>query len=95
MQGTPIRLGINKAMTHQEILLSNCAYWAMNALKVEGSVDHVMDIQDICLRNILSVSREFIYHDPGTDSEISFEGTLATLLPSEGWMSSEIKRWDA
>ncbi len=67
----------------------------MNALKVEGGSDHIIEIQRICLRNILNVSREFIYHDPGTDSEISFEGTLATLLPSEGWIAPKIERWDA
>ena len=82
-------------MTRQEILLSNCAYWAMNALKVEGNIDHVIDIQRICLRNILNVSREFVYHDPGTDSEISFEGILASFLPPEGWMAPKIERWDA
>ena len=75
----------------ERLLLSNCAYWAMNALGVEGSQSHVIEITRICLENILKASSDFIMHNPNADSTVIYGGVYATLIPLEGWPEPEIE----
>ena len=74
-----------KKPSRTELLLSNCAYWAVNALGVEGSPEHVSETQKISLRNILEVSREFAIVGEDNDSTVCYQGTEATYIPEDGW----------
>lgn len=75
-----------------KLLLSNCAYWAINALGVKGSLEHVNEIQKVSLRNILNVSKEFIICEPDVDTIVTHEGVSASLVPEEGWPEPK-KEW--
>ena len=78
-------------LSRTKLLLSNCAFWAMNALGVEGSPRHIEEIQRISLRNILDVSKEFVVYEPGTDCVAIYEGIRATLFPEEGWPEPKVE----
>ena len=74
-----------KKPSRTELLLSNCAYWAVNALGVKGSPGHVGEIQKISLLNILEASREFAIVGEDNDSTVCYQGIKATYIPEDGW----------
>lgn len=76
---------LTQQLDRTKLLLSNCAYWSMNALGVRGSLKHINEIQKVSLGNILDLSKEFIVDDPDTDGRVSFNGISASENPENGW----------
>ena len=89
------KVTVSETRTKHELLLSNCAYWAMSALGVEGSPRHIQEIREIYLRNILNASREFIVNVEGADSTVKYGGASATFIPPNGWPAPEIEWMNA